>query len=324
MVRGNAALLASRTRMLRCAMIHRPGALASIGNTPVVKLSSFVGPDAAEVWVKLEAANPTGSYKDRMALAMIEGAEARGELQPGQTVVEYTGGSTGSSLAMVCSIKGYPLRIVSSNAFAEEKLKTMRAFGADVELIHSDQGIHPELVPQMQARAAEIVEKEDAFLTDQFNNLDGYLQIGRELVDQIDGKIHGIAVYVGVGGAYTGTCRPIRGRWPDVIRTVVEPAESAVIAGHPAGRHRIEGGGVGFIPPLITPDSYDRLDAVSTKDAFAAARDLARTEGIWTGPSGGAGILAATRLAKELGPEHRVVALQPDSGLKYLSGDLYS
>jgi cysteine synthase A len=304
----------------------RPGALSAIGKTPVAKLSSFGGPDAAEIWVKLEAANPTGSYKDRMALAMIEGAESRNELRAGQTVVEYTGGSTGSSLAFVCSIKGYPLRIVSSNVFADEKLLTMRAFGADLELIHSDEGIHPELIPQMQARVAEIVAKEGAFPTDQFNNLDtldGYLEIGHELVEQIEGEIHGLAVYVGVGGAYIGTSRPIRERWPDVVRTVVEPAESAVIAGGPGGSHMIEGGGVGFVPPLITPDTYDRLDAVSTEDAFAAARELARVEGVWTGPSGGASILAAARLARELGPGHRVVTLQPDSGLKYLSGDLY-
>lgn len=306
---------------------RRPGALAGIGKTPVVKLSTLPGPDAADVWVKLEAANPTGSYKDRMALAMIEAAEARGELQPGQTVVEYTGGSTGSSLALVCSVKGYPLRIVTSNVFADEKLRTMRALGAELELIHSDDGIHPELTPQMQARAAEIVSEEGAFPTDQFNNLDlldGYMEIGHELVEQIDGEIHGLAAYIGVGGAFTGMARPIRERWPDVIRTVVEPAESAVIAGQPAGSHMIEGGGVGFVPALITPDSYDRLDAVSTADAFATARELARTEGVWTGPSGGASALAAMRLARELGPEHQVVTLQPDSGLKYLSGDVYA
>ncbi len=307
-------------------MVERAGALSGIGRTPVVRLSKFPGPDTAEVWVKLEAANPTGSYKDRMALAMIEGAERRGDLQPGQTVVEYTGGSTGSSLAFVCSIKGYPLRIVTSNVFAEEKLQTMRAFGADLEIIHSDDGIHPGLIPAMQERAAQIAEREGAFQTDQFNNLDtldGYLGIGRELVQQIDGEIHGLAVYVGVGGAYMGTYRPIRERWPAVLGTVVEPAESAVIAGGPAGSHQIEGGGVGFVPPLLAPGSYDRLDAVSTEDAFQAARDLARTEGVWTGPSGGASIVAACRLARELGPGHTVVTLQPDSGLKYLSGDLY-
>ncbi len=307
--------------------MDRPGVLAAIGRTPVVKLTALAGPDTAEVWVKLEGANPTGSYKDRMALAMIEGAEERGDLRPGQTVVEYTGGSTGTSLAMVCSIKGYPLRIVSSNAFAEEKIASMRAFGADVELIHSDDGIHPQLIPQMQARSDEILEETGGFATDQFHNLDtlnGYLGIGRELVDQIGEEIHGVAVYVGIGGAYTGTMRPISERWPDVVRTVVEPAESAVISGDPAGSHRIEGGGVGFVPPLITPDSYDRVEAVSTEEAFETARVLARTEGVWTGPSGGASVSAAIRLARALGPGHRVVTIQPDSGLKYLSGDLYS
>lgn len=144
-------------------MAERVGALAGIGNTPVVKLSSYPGSGAGDVWVKLEAANPTGSYKDRMALAMIEGAEARGDLQPGQTVVEYTGGSTGSSLAFVCSLKGYPLKIVTSNVFAEEKLQTMRAFGAELEIIHSDDGIHPRLIPEMQERAAEIVTAEARF-----------------------------------------------------------------------------------------------------------------------------------------------------------------
>ena len=167
--------------------MDRPGALAAIGETPIMQLSRLAGPGAAEVWVKLEAANPTGSYKDRMALAMIEGAERRGTLRPGQCVVEYTGGSTGSSLALVCAVKGYPLRIVSSDAFAAEKLQTMAAFGADVELILSPDGITPELVPAMRRRAAEIVEQEGAFATDQFNNrdtVDGYRVIGEEILRQ--------------------------------------------------------------------------------------------------------------------------------------------
>ena len=307
-------------------MPQRPGALSGIGKTPIVRLSSLPGPDAGEVWVKLEAANPTGSYKDRMALAMIEAAEERGDLRPGQTVVEYTGGSTGSSLAFVCAIKGYPIRIVSSNAFAEEKLKTMSAFGAELELVHSDHGIHPELIGQMVERAAQIVAEVDGFATDQLNNLDtldGYRQIGEEIVSQIDGEVHGACVYVGVGGAFVGTVSPIKETWPGLIRTIVEPAESAVIAGGPPGTHRIEGGGIGFVPKMITPDVYDRVDAVSTDDAFATARDAARTEGVWTGPSGGANLLAAIRLARELGPGHRVVTVQPDSGQKYLDGDLY-
>jgi cysteine synthase A len=307
-------------------MTERPGALSGIGKTPIVQLSSLPGPDAAEVWVKLESANPTGSYKDRMALAMIEAAEERGDLRPGQTVVEYTGGSTGSSLAFVCAVKGYPVRIVSSNAFAEEKLKTMRAFGAELELVHSDHGIHPELIGQMVERAAEVVVEVDGFATDQFNNfdtLDGYRQIGEEIVDQIDGEIHAACAYVGGGGAFIGTVSPIKEVWPGLIRTIVEPAESAVIAGNPAGTHRIEGGGIGYVPKMITPDVYDRLDAVSTDEASAMARDAARAEGVWTGPSGGANMVVAIRLARELGPGHRVVTLQPDSGLKYLGGDLY-
>ncbi len=179
----------------------------------------------------------------------------------------------------------------------------------------------------MQERAAEIVSETGGFATDQFNNLDtlnGYLGIGTELLEQLDGEIHGAVAYVGVGGAYTGLTRPIRDRWPNVVRTVVEPAESAVISGHPPGTHRIEGGGVGFVPQLITPDSHDRIETVSTEEAFATARALARTDGVWTGPSGGASITAAVRLARELGPGHQVVTIQPDSGLKYLSGDLYA
>ena len=305
----------------------RPGALAGIGNTPLVKLATLPGADAGELWVKLEGANPTGSYKDRMALAMIEGAERRGTLSPGQIVVEYTGGSTGSSLAFVCAVKGYPLRIVTSNAFAVEKLRTMAAFGATLEILDSPNGIHPGLIPSLQVRAREIVEQEGAFPTDQFNNrdaLDGYRVIGEEILDQLDGRVDAACMYVGVGGCFVGVTEALRTRWPEMLRVIVEPAESAVISGQPAGTHRIEGGGVGFIPPHITPDTYDRTDAVSTADAFAMARAAATTEGVWTGPSGGANIVAALRLARELGSGSRVVTIQPDSGMKYLAGDLFS
>src|SRR5437773_4632130 len=170
--------------------VDRPGGLSAIGDTPVVRLVRMAEDSCAEVWVKLEAANPTGSYKDRMALAMIEAAEADGRLRPGQPVVEYTGGSTGSSLAFVCAVKGYPLRIVSSDAFAEEKIRTMRAFGAEVELIPSPDGITPDLIPSMMRRAAEIAEQTGAFATDQFNNTDmvqGYRRMGSELLDQLPG-----------------------------------------------------------------------------------------------------------------------------------------
>jgi cysteine synthase A len=304
----------------------RAGALAAIGSTPVVRLDRLVEPGMAEVWVKLESYNPTGSYKDRMALAMIEGAERSGRLRPGQPVVEYTGGSTGSSLAFVCSIKGYPLRIVSSDAFAVEKIKTMRALGAEVELLPSPEGITPTLVPRMRARAAEIAAETGAYQTDQFNNRDmieGYLALGRELLDQLEGRLDAVCIYVGTAGCYVGTTRALRARLPSLHRVAVEPAESRVLSGGPAGTHRIEGGGSGFVPPQLSTDEIDEVIAVSTADAFAMARRAARQDGVWSGPSTGANIAAALAVARRLGAGRRVATIQVDSGLKYLGGDLY-
>jgi cysteine synthase A len=262
-----------------------------------------------------------------MALAMIEGAERRGDLAPGQSVVEYTGGSTGSSLAFVCAVKGYPLRIVTSNAFAAEKLRTMEAFGAQLDVIDSPEGITPDLIPLMMQRATEIVEKEGAYPTDQFNNhdaLDGYRGIGHEIVEQLDAPVAAFCAYVGVGGCFRGVTEVLSAHYPGVGRVAVEPAESAVLSGGRPGTHRIEGGGVGFVPPLLAEGGFDRVEAVSTDDAFAMARWAAVTEGVWSGPSFGANLTAALRLAEELQPGERVVTVQPDSGLKYLGGDVYA
>jgi cysteine synthase A len=308
------------------APVDRPPILDAIGHTPVVRLTRLVEPGMAEIWIKLESHNPTGSYKDRMALAMIEGAERSGRLQPGQTVVEYTGGSTGSSLAYVCSIKGYPLRIVSSDAFADEKIRTMRAFGADVELIHSPEGITPALIPAMRARAGEIARETGAYETDQFNNrdmVDGYTALGNELADALEDRLDAWVSYVGTAGCYLGVTRALRARIPDLQRVIVEPAESAVYSGRPAGTHRIEGGGVGFLAPQTVPGDWDAVEAVSTDDAFATARRAAREEGLWSGPSTGANIAAALRVARRLGVGRRVATVLVDSGLKYLGGDLY-
>ncbi len=297
----------------------------AIGGTPVVRLSSA---DGAEVWVKLEAANPTGSYKDRMALAMIEAAERDGRLQPGQPVVEYTGGSTGSSLAFVCAVKGYPLRIVSSDAFAIEKIRTMRAFGAQVELIPSPDGITPELIPAMMRRAGEIAAQTGAFWTDQFNNTDmieGYRRLGEELLEQLPGPpaIAAFCSYVGTAGCFLGVSRALRTRLPALQRVAVEPAESAVLSGGSPGTHRIEGGGIGSWPPQLHPEDLDEVVAVPQDDAFARARGAARADGIFSGPSTGANLVAAAGIARRLGAGHRVVTLQVDSGLKYLAGSLY-
>jgi cysteine synthase A len=304
----------------------RPGALDAIGDTPVVRLSRLVEPAMAEVWVKLEGANPTGSYKDRMALAMIEGAERSGRLRPGQTVVEYTGGSTGSSLAFVCAVKDYPLRIVSATCFAAEKIRTMRAFGAEVELIDSPEGVTPTTIPRMQARAREIVEEIGGYPTDQFNNRDmveGYRGLGDELADQLDGRLDAVAIYVGTAGCFLGTTQALRARLPAMQRAAVEPAESPVLSGGTPGTHRIEGGGVGFIPPQLRPEDMDEVLTVATDEAVAMARRAAREEGVWGGPSTGANLVAALRLARRLGPDARVATLQVDSGLKYLAGEVY-
>ena len=309
--------------------MDRTGGLSSIGNTPVVRLARMADDSCAEVWVKIEAANPTGSYKDRMALAMIEAAEADGRLRPGQPVVEYTGGSTGSSLAFVCAVKGYPLRIVSSDAFAEEKIQTMRAFGAEVELIPSPDGITPGLIPSMMRRAAEIAAQTGAFATDQFNNADmieGYRRLGEELLVQLPGSppIGAFCSYVGTAGCFLGVSRALAAALPGLHRAVVEPAESAVLSGGPPGTHHIEGGGIGHRPPQLDPADYDEVIAIPEAGAFATARQAARDEGIFSGPSSGANLAAALDIAGRLGPGHRVVTLQVDSGLKYLTGPLFS
>ena len=301
-------------------------ALDAVGNTPLAHLERLVEPGAAEVWVKLEAANPTGSYKDRMALAMIEGAERAGRLTPGQPVVEYTGGSTGSSLAFVCALKGYPLHIVSSDAFAREKLETMRAFRAEVEIVPSPDGITPQRIPRMIERARQIAEKVGGYSTDQFNNADmveGYRELGREILAQLDGRIDAFCAYVGTAGCFVGVGRELSAALQHVLRVAVEPAESAVLSGGPKGTHHIEGGGIGFRPPQLRDDDFDEVIAVPEAEAFAMARRAAREDGIFSGPSTGANIVAALTLAGRLGSGIRVATVQVDSGPKYLAGDLY-
>lgn len=301
--------------------------LDAIGKTPIVQLRRLVDPESADVWVKLEGSNPTGSYKDRMALAMIEGGERSGRLSPGQTVVEYTGGSTGSSLAFVCALKGYPLRIVTSDAFALEKLKTMEAFGAQVEVIPSPEGITPELIPRMMARAAEIVAEVDGFATDQFNNTDmieGYRSLGREILEQLDGPPDAFCGYIGTAGCFVGVTRELRTSVPTLHRAAVEPAESPILSQGRKGTHHIEGGGAGFWPPLLEREDMDEIIIVSDSEAFETARRAAREEGVFSGPSSGANIAAALAVARRLGEGRRVVTTQVDSGLKYLAGTLYA
>jgi cysteine synthase A len=306
---------------------ERAAMLDAIGHTPIVRLTRLADPDVAEVWVKLESFNPTGSYKDRMALAMIEGAERSGRLRPGQTVVEYTGGSTGSSLAFVCALKGYPLRIVSSDAFAAEKTRMTQAFGAEVELIPSPAGITPQLIPRMMERAAEIVDEVAGYATDQFRNvdmIDGYRALGREILEQLEAPSDAFCAYIGTAGCFLGVTRELRAAVPSLHRVAVEPAESPFLSEGRSGTHHIEGGGAGFRPPLLRQDDLDEVIAIPEAEAFATARRAAREEGLMSGPSTGANIAAALMVARRLGPGRRVVTPQVDSGLKYLAGDLYA
>ena len=283
---------------------------------------------SASVYVKLEYFNPTGSYKDRMAKTMVEQAEARGTLKPGMTVVEASGGSTGSSLAFVCAVKGYRFRIVSSNAFAQEKLKTMAAFGAEVELIHSPSGkISANLIPSMIQRSKEIADGANFYLTDQFNNCDallGYEQIGVELVKQFPNGISAFCGAVGVAGMVMGVSRALKAAAQDTRIVVLEPATSPLLSLGHHGEHHVEGIGIGFVPPLLDRDLYDEVRAISEDEARRMCRRLASEEGLLAGTSTGLNVTAAIELARELGPDAIVVTVASDTGLKYMNGNLFS
>ena len=299
-----------------------------VGDTPVVQLSKVVPPDSASVFVKLEWFNPTGSYKDRMALAMIEEAEKRGDLHPGMTVVEYTGGSTGSSLAYVCAVKGYAFKVVSSDAFAEEKLKTMQAFGADLTIVPSKDGkVTPDLIPRMIAKAAEYAEEPGTYWTDQLNNSDslvGYRGIGNELLEQMDRPIDVFCAAVGTAGLSMGVSAALSDGGSNAKIVIFEPASTPFITTGRAGTHHVEGIGIGFMPPLLDQDRYDEARTVDEAEGRSMARRLAAQEGLLAGTSTGLNVTGAIEIARELGPEHTVVTVAVDTGLKYLTGDLYS
>jgi cysteine synthase A len=301
--------------------------LQAIGRTPVTRLNKIVPPGSADVFVKLEYVNPTGSYKDRMALAMIEGAEARGALKPSMRVVEFTGGSTGSSLAMVCAAKGYDFSPLSSDAFAREKIQTMEAFGAKVEIVPSDGGkVTPALFDRFKARIAVLKDQPGTFWTDQFNNTDalkGYSQIGVELLEQL-GSIDAFCGGVGTGGMLVGVSRALKAGGCKARIVALEPKGSPVLTTGRGGAHRVEGIAAGFVPPHLKPGDYDEARAIDEEEAREMARKLAREEGIFAGISSGLNVLAALQLARELGPGKRVATVAVDTGLKYLAGDLYA
>lgn len=302
--------------------------MRSIGKTPLLKLERLSEPGCAEIYVKYEGGNPTGSMKDRMALAMIEGAEKRGELQPGGTVVEYTGGSTGSSLAMVCALKGYTAHFVSSDAFASEKLQTMRAFGAKLDIIPSENGlITAQLIASLVERAKELSGNPNTFWTDQFNNTDNrnaYHAMAYEILEATDYKVDEFITGVGTGACFSGNAEIFKKELPGVTCIAIEPdGVRALSGGDKSGTHKLEGIGAGFVPSICRLDLADHIMAVKDEDAYETARNLAQMEGIFGGTTSGANVWAAIQRARIIGPGKKIVTIICDSGLKYLKGDLY-
>ena len=301
--------------------------LKAIGNTTLVPLRKVVPPGCADVFVKLEWENPTGSMKDRMAEAVISRAEEDGRLRPGGTVVEYTGGSTGASLALVCAARGYAIRIVTSDAFSAEKRDQMAAFGAELTLVPSEGGkTTKKLILDMIDAARALAREPDTYWTDQLNNRDsvgGYFPLGEEIWSQTGGRVDAFVHSVGTAASSRGVATVLKKRKPAVRVAVVEPAESAVLSVGKPGAHKIEGIGVGFVPPLWEPSLVDEIIPVATEDARKMARRLAREEALFGGTSSGANVIAAIHLGQRLGPGKTVVTLMVDSGLKYLNTDVY-
>ncbi len=301
--------------------------LAAIGNTPIVELGKVVPPGSARVLAKVEWANPTGSMKDRMAKAVVEGAESKGLLRPGGTVVEYTSGTTGISLAFVCAAKGYRFHAVFSDAFSEEKRVTMEAFGARVTDVPSDRKMITEnLIKEMIERSRALSQQAGHWWSDQLNNRDalaGYYPLGEEIWNQTHGTITAFVHAVGTAHSLHGVTKTLWQHNPEIHIVAVEPAESAVLSGHRTGSHHIEGIGIGFIPPLWEPSLVKEIMMVTTEDARAMARRLAREEGLFAGTSSGANVVAALRLAQCLGPGANVITLLVDSGFRYMSTELF-
>ena len=302
--------------------------MKAIGNTPLIKLERLSEPGSAEIYVKYEGANPTGSMKDRMALSMIEGAEKRGDLKPGGKVVDFTGGSTGSSLAMVCATKGYHAHFVSSDAFAQEKLQTMRVFGATLEIFPSGDGkITASLIDSMIVRARELSKEPNTFWTDQFNNIDNrnaYHKMAREVISVLSNNIHEFIMGVGTGGSFSGNAEVFKKEVPGIRCIAIEPFHvRSLSGGEKTGSHKLEGIGAGFVPSICRLDLADEIVAVKDEDAYETARKLARVEGIFGGTTAGANVWVAIQRARMIGAGKRIVTIVPDSGLKYLNGDLY-
>jgi len=309
------------------AMGHGNAILDSIGNTSLVQLHKVVPPGCGSIFAKLEWQNPTGSMKDRMALSVITRAEEDGRLRPGGTVIEYTGGSTGASLALVCAAKGYAIHVVSSRAFSQEKLDHMLAYGAKLTLVPYDGGgITKKVILDMVEAARKLSLEPNTYWTDQLHNTDsiaGYQSLGEEIWSQTGGKVDAFVQSVGTAASLRGVASVLKRYNPNIKIVAVEPEESSVLLGRKPAAHDIEGIGIGYTPPLWEANAVDEIMSVKTADAKEMARQLARQEGIFAGTSSGGNVHAAIRVARKLGPSANLVTLMIDSGLKYVSTDLY-
>ena len=293
-----------------------------IGSTPVVKLNRSVPENSADVYLKLEYFNPAKSVKDRIALAMVEEAEKKGILQPGGTIVEPTSGNTGIGLAMVAAAKGYKLIVTMPETMSVERRNLLRAYGAELVLTPGPEGMKGAI-----AKAEELAKEHGYFMPQQFENYANpeihRLTTGPEIVKQMGDQLDGFVAGIGTGGTITGAGQVLREHYPNIKIVAVEPKDSPVLSGGKPGPHKIQGIGAGFVPRVLNTEIYDEIIHVTTEEAFAAARKVARLEGILGGISAGAAMHAAFKVAKELGPGKRVLAIVPDNGERYLSTDLY-
>ena len=302
--------------------------LIGIGNTPLVKLNNIVPENSAEIWIKLESGNPTGPYKDRMAVSVLGKAMERGNINRGDTVVEYTGGSTGTSLAFVATVLGLTFIAVFSDAFSKSKQQSMEAFGAKVIVEKSETGsITPELIKRMRDRAYELAKNPRTHYVDQFGSLDvraGYKSLGREVAKEIEGDIDVFCASVGTGGALMGTYDGLidSNLNPDLIAP--ELLQSPLLTTGKGGAHKVEGVGFGFEPPFLDKQILKEIRAIDQEDAFRMCRLLAEKEGIFGGGSTGLNVVAAIEIAKEIGPGKRVLTLNCDDGLKYIGTHIYA
>src|SRR5436190_8332388 len=297
--------------------------LETIGNTPLVRVHRCAPANGAELWLKLEYRNLTGSMKDRMARAMIEGAERDGLISPGDTIVEYTGGSTGPALALVCRAKGYRALIVIADCFTEERFQLMRALGAELDIVPSVEG-RPKVTPQdirnMVARAAEVAERPGHYATDQFNNPyiipDHRDKLGREIWEQTEGRVTAFCQGMGTASSLMGVSDALKPH--GVFIQAHEPAGSAAISGSDQGPFLVQGW-TGMVMPHWYPEKIDHVEPIEDDEAIAMTVRLAREEGIFAGISTGANVVGAHRLAERLGPNAVIVSLAADTGFKYMS-----